>query len=92
LVDNVTRHVEREKRALAGWKELARREYRRDDAPVIEVTTRWRGGAGLVYQRQAHIGLARAVLLIVANGPIEQSDTCDRHLARALETFRARRD
>jgi hypothetical protein len=53
---------------------------------------RWRGEAGLVYQRQAHVGLARRVLLIAATGPIAERGACDTHLERALRTFRARED
>ena len=92
LAENVTRHVDRERRALTGWRQLFQREAQIEDAPMIELATRWKGAAGLVYQRQAHIGLARVVLLVVANGRIEDQELCDAHVARALETFRTRRE
>ncbi len=92
LLDNVARHLERERRSFAGYRQLDLRQLRVDGAPAVDVSTRWRGAAGLVYQRQVHIGLERVVLLVVATGSVAEREACDAHVERALRTFRAREE
>jgi hypothetical protein len=92
LREAVARHVERERRSFSGWRQLDVTEGRLEDAPVIVLATRWRGTNGLVFQRQAHIGLEATVLLLVASGPMSEREICDRHIERALGSFRARQE
>lgn len=92
LLDAVARHVDRERRSFSGWGELMTRQGIVDGAPLVEICTRWRGSGGLVYQHQAHIGLERAILLIVATGPVAEREACDAHVERALRTFRTREE
>lgn len=91
LRDVVTAHREHERRSLRSWSLLFEREGEIDDQPMIELGTRWKSEAGMVYQRQAHIGIDEVVLLLVGNGPLEERERTDAHVTLALSTLRLRR-
>lgn len=90
LRDVVKGHLDHERRSLRAWSLLFEQEGEVDGQPMIEVGTRWKGDDGLVYQRQAHIGLGDVVLLLVGNGPLEERERTDAHVERALATMRLR--
>ena len=90
LREVVTAHVEHERRSLRGWSLIFERDGEVLGRPMIELGTRWKGDHGMVYQRQAHIGLSESVLLLVGNGPLEERAACDEHVERALATLQLR--
>lgn len=90
LRDIVTAHVEHERRSLRAWSLVFERDGEVQGRPMIELGTRWKSDQGMVYQRQAHIGLSDAVLLFVGNGPLEERARCDDHVERALMTLQLR--
>ena len=83
-------HVEQERRSLRAWSLLFERDIEVEGQPAIELGTRWRGDSGMVYQRQAHIGLPDIVLLLVGNAPLEERATCDAYMDHVLWTLRLR--
>lgn len=90
LREVVAAHLEHERRAMRGWALVFEREGEAGGQPMIEVGTRWRGDDGMVYQRQAHLGLDDTVLLLVGNGPLEERERIDAHVELALSTLRLR--
>jgi len=91
LIEMVQAHQEQERRSLRAWSLLFERDGVFDGVSGIELGVRWRSDDGLVYQRQAHLGLEREVLLFVANAPLEERATADGCMDRLLETLRFRR-
>jgi hypothetical protein len=91
LRDLVKAHADQERLTLRSWSLLFEREGDLDGQPMIELGTRWKGAEGMVYQRQAHIGLDDVVLLLVGNGPLEERERTDAHVERVLSTMRLRR-
>lgn len=90
LLDVVRAHQDQERRSLRAWAIVFEREGVVDGASTVEVGIRWRGDEGMVYQRQAHLGLAEHVLLLVANAPIEEREACDACMDRILATLKLR--
>ena len=90
LREVVAAHMDHERRSLRSWSLVFEREGEASGQPMIEVGTRWRGDDGMVYQRQAHIGLDDVVLLLVGNGPLEERERIDAHVDLALSTLRLR--
>jgi len=90
LRDVVKAHVDHERRSLRAWSLIFERDGEVLGRPMIELGTRWKGDTGMVYQRQAHIGLSESVLLLVGNGPLEERAACDEHVERALMTLQLR--
>lgn len=91
LEQAVLAHQEREQRTLRGWAQLFGRAIEVDGYAAIEVGVRWKNDAGMVYHRQIHIGLEGFVLILAANAPMEERETCDAVIEEALRTFRMRR-
>ncbi len=90
LLDVVKAHQDQERRSLRAWAIVFEREGVFDGSAAIEVGIRWRGDDGMVYQRQTHLGLADHVLLLVANGPLEERPACDACMDRMLATLKLR--
>lgn len=90
LRDLVREHVEHERRTFRRWSLLFERESEVEGQPMIELGTRWKSDEGMIYQRQAHIGLDDVVLLLVGNGPLEERERTDAHVERALATMQLR--
>jgi hypothetical protein len=91
LRDLVKAHTDQERLTLRSWSLLFEREGELEDQPMIELGTRWKGAEGMVYQRQAHIGLDDVVLLLVGNGPLGERERTDANVERVLSTMRLRR-
>ncbi len=89
--DVFVEHQDRERRSLLGWTSLAEREVDIDGCPAIEACIRWKSDRGMVYQRQLHLGFDREVLVVVANGAMEEREACDATMDRIVATFRVRR-
>jgi len=90
LRDAVAEHQKQERRTLRAWSVLCERDSVVDGVPAVEVQIRWRSDEGMVYQRQAHIGLADVVLLFVANAPLEDREACDACMDQLLQTLSLR--
>jgi hypothetical protein len=90
LREVVAAHLEHERRSLRSWALVFEREGEAGGQPMIEVGTRWRADDGMIYQRQAHIGLDDTVLLLVGNGPLEERERVDAHVGLALSTLQLR--
>jgi hypothetical protein len=90
LREVVRAHRDHEQRSFRLWSLLFEREGEVDGRAMIELGTRWKGNEGVVYQRQAHIGLGDVVLLLVGNGPMTERERTDAHVERALATLRLR--
>ncbi|NUP05554.1 MAG: DcrB-related protein [Polyangiaceae bacterium] len=86
----VTAHRDNERRSLAGFAVLFDREIELDGTVAIEAGIRFRHERGMVYQRNAHFVFADQHLLVVANAPFEDKDTCDRVMDHVLTTLRFR--
>ena len=90
LAELVEAHQAQERRSFRGWASVFEREGVFDGVTAIEVGVRWRSDEGMVYQRQAHLGLADQVLLLVASSPLEEREICDASMDRLLATLRFR--
>jgi hypothetical protein len=90
LLDVVRAHQDHERRKLRGWSTVFERQDEVDGAPAVELGVRWRGDDGMVYQRQAHLGLGDEVLLFIVNGDMDEREACDACMDRLLRTLKLR--
>jgi hypothetical protein len=90
LRDVVDAHQDQERRTLRAWAVVSERDGEIDGAPLVEVAIQWRGDDGMVYQRQAHVGLSDQVMLVVVNGPLEDRAACDACMDRVLGSMKLR--
>lgn len=69
---------------------LFQREIEIAGCPAVELATEWRGAAGPMYTRQAHLAVGATWLVFAASAPHEDRAACDETIELALATFRLR--
>lgn len=90
LAARVKANLDRASRKLRSHKVLFVRETEIAGRPAIETAAEWRGGMAMVYTRQAHLAVESRWLVFSANAPLDERETCDEVMERALSTFRLR--
>lgn len=77
-------------RQLPAHSVVFRRESEIAGCPALEVGVTWKGEAGLVYTRQAHLDAQGTWIVFSGNAPLEEREACDALVERAVATFRLR--
>lgn len=90
LRDVVKTHLGQSTRSLRAYSVIFERDSEVSSAPAIEIAFRWRGEDNMVYTRQAHLVVGTQWLVVAANAPLAERETCDQLLEHVLSTLRVR--
>lgn len=81
-------HLAREAEHFDGYAVLTKRDVERGGAPAIEVTSRFRDGGEVVYQKQTHLGLPGTWLYFALSAPFASRAACDAWSEQILGSLR----
>jgi hypothetical protein len=77
LRDLARDHVADDARRLGGFVVIDETETTIAGAPAILVSSRWRHGGAVLYQRQAHVAVHWKWMLFAVTGPLAERAACD---------------
>lgn len=90
LEQMVVGHVEQEAKTLRAFSVVERRPGEVAGVIAIDVSSRFRDGAAMAYQRQLHFVAYGQWMLIGVTSPLVARGDCDEMLAHVVSTFRLR--
>lgn len=90
LRDVVQKHLEEEKARLDSYTVIEERAGEVHGAPLLEVAVRFRAEGVAHYERQAHLSLPDAWMLLAVNTNVGARASCDAWLGDMLASLRLR--
>jgi hypothetical protein len=92
LRELVAENVALNEARLVGYTVLADAEAPVGGLPGVLLQTRWRLGAEVFHQRQAHVVVGGTHMVFAVSGPLDEWAACDEAFASLLETLTWRAD